>query len=76
MENQLHSFTDLFDQLGLPSGTNDIQRFIVQHRPLASHIALCEAAFWTASQAKFLRDQIINDADWANVVDEFDNSLR
>lgn len=76
MENQLHTITNLFDQLGLPSTDADIQRFIDTHRPLAPETALCNAPFWSASQAKFLRDQIINDADWANVVDEFDSSLR
>lgn len=76
MENQLHTITNLFDQLGLPSSDSAIQRFIDLHRPLAPEIALCNAPFWSVTQAKFLRDQIINDADWANVVDEFDTSLR
>ena len=76
MESNLHSLTNLFAQLGLPSAEADIQTFIASHRPLDAHLALYEAPFWTVSQAKFLCDQIANDADWAGVVDKFDASLR
>lgn len=76
METDLHSATNLFAQLGLPSTEADIQAFITSHWPLDSQVKLSEAPFWTASQAKFLRDQIANDADWAVVVDTLDASLR
>ncbi len=76
METCLHSAANLFAQLGLPAADADIQAFIASHRPLDPHLALSEASFWTASQAKFLRDQIANDADWAAVVDNLDASLR
>jgi len=76
METNLHSITHLFAQLGLPSGDADIQTFIASHRPLDTRTPLCDAPFWTASQAKFLHDQIATDADWADVVDKLDVSLR
>jgi len=76
METQLHTMTNLFDQLGLPSSDSDIQRFIESHRPLAPEIMLSNAPFWSATQAKFLRDQIANDADWAVVVDKLNSRLR
>lgn len=34
------------------------------------------AAFWTDSQKAFLREEILEDADWAHVVDELNVRLR
>ena len=76
MEGNLHSMTNLFTQLGLPSKPADIQAFIESHRPLATHLALCEAPFWTPSQAAFLREQVQHDADWAGIIDRLDSGLR
>ena len=76
MENQLHSINNLFAQLGLPSSSAEIQTFIQEHRSLDAKTELCAAPFWSKSQAIFLREQIINDADWASVVDQLNNSLR
>ena len=37
---------------------------------------LHEAAFWTPAQADFLREEILEDADWAEAVDELNVRLR
>jgi hypothetical protein len=37
---------------------------------------LADAFFWSPSQAQFLRDDILDDADWAEVVDQLDVLLR
>ncbi len=76
MEESLHSMTNLFAQLGLPSKPPDIQAFIESHRPLAAQLALPEAPFWTSSQADFLREQVQEDADWAGIIDRLDGGLR
>lgn len=76
MAHQQRTMEDLFDQLGLPSTEADIQKFIGSNRHLDPEVFLSDAPFWTATQAKFLRDQILIDADWAVVVDELNNSLR
>jgi len=76
METLRHSIHDLFAQLGLPSETEEIDRFIRQHSPLAGEIALHQAPFWTPSQANFLRSELIEDADWAEVVDRLNTRLR
>lgn len=76
METHFHSMTNLFAQLGLPSGTADIQSFIKIHRPLADHLKVHEAPFWTPSQAEFLREEVLDDADWAGVIDELNSALR
>lgn len=76
MEASLHSMTHLFTQLGLPATSEDIQAFIEGHRPLAAHLALGDAPFWTPSQAGFLREQVQVDADWAGIIDTLDSALR
>ncbi|MFZ4536182.1 DUF2789 domain-containing protein [Propionivibrio sp.] len=69
MENAIHKLGDLFRQLGLPDDPASIEDFITCHRPLPPEVHVAEAAFWTPSQALFLRDQINDDADWAELVD-------
>lgn len=76
MDTEQHNITSLFNQLGLPSSEADIKAFIHMYRPLDAQIPLCNAPFWTESQAQFLREQIKNDADWAVTIDKFDTSLR
>lgn len=76
MEPSVHSLRNLFEQLGLPGGEADIARFVAAHRPLAAGIDLAEAPFWSAAQAQFLREEVEDDADWAEVVDQLNLMLR
>jgi hypothetical protein len=76
MQLSQHTVSDLFAQLGLPSEEADIQAFVGSHRPLAGGALLADAPFWTPSQAKFLRDEIMEDADWAEVVDQLNLMLH
>lgn len=76
MERPVHSMNNLFAQLGQPNDDAAISRFIESHRPLAEDIRLHEAVFWTPSQAGFLRDALVEDADWAEVADELNVRLR
>ena len=76
MERPVHNMSNLFAQLGHPSDEAAIARFIETHSPLAEGIQLYEAAFWTESQACFLREAILQDADWAEVADELNAELR
>lgn len=39
-------------------------------------IPLEDAPFWSISQATLLREQIILDADWAEIVDQLNKDLR
>ncbi len=75
MQAQLHSMSHLFAQLGLPADDAAIESFIASHRPLASGTALYRAPFWSASQRAFLKEEIIEDADWAGVIDELNGRL-
>ncbi|GBG12612.1 uncharacterized protein NMK_0143 [Novimethylophilus kurashikiensis] len=76
MEAPMHSMNSLFDQLGLPSEALAIEEFIEEHAPLDSGTALPEAGFWTASQSAFLREKLMEDADWAEVIDELNAELH
>ncbi|MCZ6471549.1 MAG: DUF2789 domain-containing protein [Gammaproteobacteria bacterium] len=76
MESPIHSLTSLFDQLGLDSTDQAIETFIDDHRPLAGNIELHQADFWNVSQASFLKEEIDEDADWAEIVDQLDALLR
>ena len=76
MDETFHSMTQLFAQLGLPSAPGDIQHFIEVHSPLPEQLALHKAAFWSPAQATFLRENIRDDADWAEVIDRLNGALR
>lgn len=76
MELTNHSLSELFRQLGLPSGAVDIEQFVASHRPLAGDVKLADAPFWTPAQSQFLREEINEDADWAERVDQLNVMLR
>ena len=76
MDQPIHQFSDLFAQLGLPNDEQSIQQCIIASTPLASDVELADAPFWTASQAAFLKEEKLEDADWAELVDHLNLALR
>lgn len=76
MDAFYHRFLDLFQQLGLSPDPADIRKFIEKHSPLASNIRLEDAAFWTPAQAALLKEKLMDDADWSEVVDQLSLALR
>lgn len=76
MDNNLHTFSELFDQLGLPSDAAAIEGFIATNRPLPEHIFLVNAPFWSAGQREFLREAMVQDTDWVGLVDQLNAQLR
>lgn len=75
MESSIHTLRDLFGQLGLPDDAASIEAFVAAHRPLPAGVALADASFWTPSQAQFLREEVADDADWAEIVDTLGSLL-
>lgn len=71
-----HDLSHLFAQLGLPSDPGGIEGFIATHRPLENGIALYRAPFWSLAQRSFLKEEIIEDADWAPAIDELNRRLH
>ena len=72
----MYSLNNLFAQLGLHSSDAEIEGFIKTHNHLAPSILLSQAPFWTPSQATFLQEEIVNDADWAEVIDQLNVMLH
>ena len=66
----------LFSQLGRANDIASIKAFIDANAPMSGHVQLHEAAFWTASQAAFLRDALLDDAEWAAIVDALNSELH
>ncbi|MFV0925583.1 DUF2789 domain-containing protein [Pseudomonas palmensis] len=76
MEAPTHSFSALFKQLGLPDDPKGIDQFIISHSPLKGDIKLVDAPFWTPAQREFLKEAILEDADWAVQFDQLNEALR
>jgi hypothetical protein len=70
------SMSTLFAQLGEASDEVGIAAFIEMHGSLSGGTHLHEAAFWSTSQASFLREALLADAAWAPVVDELNAKLH
>ncbi|MDO8698483.1 MAG: DUF2789 family protein [Pseudomonas sp.] len=76
MQSTNPDLTSLFQQLGLPAGAADVDSFVSQHAPLPERLALADASFWNLGQATFLREQLVADAEWAELIDQLDLLLR
>lgn len=76
MEKSFHRFSELFSQLGLPADPAGIGGFLMEHSPLPDGVLLADASFWTPAQAALLREELLEDADWAEVVDRLNIALR
>lgn len=76
MEPTVHPFSELFAQLGLPDDDASIRAFIATHGPLPGDMRLEEAPFWTGAQARLLREERIDDADWIVVIDRLNVALH
>ncbi|WP_339515490.1 DUF2789 domain-containing protein [Pseudomonas sp. RL_15y_Pfl2_60] len=76
MEPPVHDLPSLFAQLGLDNDPASIEAFISTHSPLPEDCVLAEASFWNKAQAALLREEIREDADWAEIVDQLNLMLR
>jgi len=76
MDTSTHTFSALFEQLGLASDKESIEQFIRTHQLFSDEIPLHAASYWSEAQSEFLREAISSDSDWAEVVDELNNSLH
>ncbi|GAB3057720.1 DUF2789 domain-containing protein [Simiduia litorea] len=75
MNIEFNTLGALFSQLGLPSDDDFINRFVDEHK-LDKSIRIDQASFWSPNKARFLRDAIEEDAEWAGIVDQLDGRLR
>jgi len=75
MDPAIHDLSDLFKQLGLPSGGAAIRKFCAEHY-LPPNEYLEDAQFWSTAQSQFLREAWLEDADWVPLIDQLDARLR
>jgi hypothetical protein len=75
MELTTPTLATLFEQLGLDSDDASIDAFAAAH-PLPDDVKLIDADFWTPQQARFLKEELREDAEWAPVVDELNVLLH
>lgn len=75
MELHTPTLVTLFEQLGLASDQASIDAFVDKHA-LPEDVKVSEADFWTPQQARFLKEELREDADWAPVVDELNALLH
>lgn len=76
MQPPIHDLPELFEQLGLANDEASIEAFVREHRPIPMNLRIWEADFWNPSQAEFLEQAILEDADWVEVVDQLNSLLR
>ncbi len=76
MERPVHNMSNLFAQLGQASDEASIARFIESKQPLDNAVQLHEAHFWSPAQAGFLCESILQDADWAEIIDALNVELH
>lgn len=67
--------TNLFLQLGLDAGEQEIADFIKKHQ-LPADVKIGDAPFWNDAQRQFITEQLKADAAWAIIVDELNESLH
>ncbi|GAA3536252.1 DUF2789 domain-containing protein [Zobellella aerophila] len=75
MEHIIHPFSELFEQLGLDASHDGIEHFLASHR-LPPDMELVDAPFWSKAQANFLKEGLLDDSDWAEIIDHLNVSLR
>ena len=76
---QIHTavlVSDLFAQLGLPDDAASIADFVSRHRAASACVRLPDAPYWTQAQAGFLRESLLQDADWCAPVDQLSQALQ
>ena len=66
---------NLFLQLGLDADDAAIAQFIKTNQ-LPADMKLTEAPYWNEAQRQFLGEQLKEDAEWAIVVDQLNESLH
>ena len=70
------SLTNLFEQLGLDSDDSAISMFIETNKALPSDMHIADAPFWSKAQSSFVRAALLEDAEWAELIDQLSQRLR
>lgn len=76
MEKYHTTMSDLFEQLGLASDDSEIEHFISTHKGLRQGVHIEDANFWSRPQADFIKSALLEDAEWAELIDQLNTRLR
>ena len=69
METFQHDLPNLFDQLGLDSSPEAIDKFAQQNK-LKKDQKITEASCWTPTQVRFLEQEFEQDSEWCIAIDQ------
>ncbi|GGQ01128.1 DUF2789 domain-containing protein [Shewanella ulleungensis] len=75
MDTTENDLSHLFQQLGLAHSQQDINEFVSQNK-LAAHTLLIDAPCWNPSQRAFIKEALMEDAQWSEVIDQLDVMMR
>nr|WP_136249452.1 DUF2789 family protein [Ningiella ruwaisensis] len=70
------TLSDLFTQSGLERSDEAIESFIKQHKGLNETTYSHRAPYWNDAQVAFLKEALIEDAAWAEVIDKLNARLH
>jgi hypothetical protein len=76
MEKYHTTMSDLFEQLGLAGSDEGIVNFISQNKGLRQGVHIEEADFWTRPQAEFIKNALLEDAEWSELIDQLNTRIR
>ncbi|MEC4727033.1 DUF2789 domain-containing protein [Shewanella sp. D64] len=75
MDTTPQDLSHLFDQLGIDSSEENIDKFIADNQ-IPKNVLISQAVFWSESQKSFLREAIDEDAQWSELIDHLDALIR
>jgi hypothetical protein len=75
MDTTLNDLSHLFKQLGLPYHQEEIDEFVNKNR-LDKQTLMIDADCWSPSQRAFLKEALLEDAQWSEVIDQLDVMMR
>ncbi|MGX9459925.1 DUF2789 domain-containing protein [Shewanella sp. A14] len=75
MDTTSNDLSHLFQQLGLPHHQENIEDFVNKNK-LEKHTLMIDADCWNPSQKAFLKEALLEDAQWSEVIDQLDVMMR
>ncbi|MBB1361555.1 MULTISPECIES: DUF2789 domain-containing protein [unclassified Shewanella] len=75
MDTTSNDLSHLFKQLGLPHDQEGIDDFVIQNK-LDKHTLITDADCWNSGQKAFLKEALLQDAQWSEVIDQLDVMMR
>ncbi|MGI2261208.1 DUF2789 domain-containing protein [Shewanella sp. GXUN23E] len=75
MDTTPTDLSHLFAQLGLAADEPSIETFIAGTR-LPADVCLSDAPFWNSAQREFIKEAMMQDSNWSELLDQLDARVR